>query len=165
MVCWGPAQNASPTISFISYWEIRSALWIFTLWTVLTFPILFVKQSIAVLKEPGNYKMIQNMSKQFAHIRQLLRERFSSTHVSWLYFFWSDRNENIKLLSQAEYNDERIKTLQNNGEVLKRQIAALEKNNGTLNGEALLYSFLLYLPEAFILLNLAHLVYSQEILR
>lgn len=44
------------------------------------------------------------------------------------------RNENIKLLSQAEYNDERIKTLQNNGEVLRRQIAALEKNNSTLNG-------------------------------
>ncbi|KAG0724324.1 Nucleoprotein TPR [Chionoecetes opilio] len=44
------------------------------------------------------------------------------------------RNENIKLLSQAEYNNERIKTLQNNGDVLRRQIAALEKNNTTLNG-------------------------------
>lgn len=44
------------------------------------------------------------------------------------------RNENIKLLSQSEYDNERIKTLQNNGEVLRRQIAVLEKNNATLNG-------------------------------
>ncbi|XP_042237084.1 nucleoprotein TPR-like isoform X2 [Homarus americanus] len=44
------------------------------------------------------------------------------------------RNQNIKLVSQAEYNDERIKTLQNNNEVLQRQIASLEKNNTTLQG-------------------------------
>lgn len=44
------------------------------------------------------------------------------------------RNENVKLISQAEYNDERIKTQQNNAEVLQRQIMALEKNNSTLQG-------------------------------
>nr|XP_045610228.1 nucleoprotein TPR-like [Procambarus clarkii] len=44
------------------------------------------------------------------------------------------RNENIKLVSQAEYNDERMKTLQSNTEVLQRQIASLEKNNSTLQG-------------------------------
>ncbi|XP_071529693.1 uncharacterized protein [Panulirus ornatus] len=44
------------------------------------------------------------------------------------------RNENIKLVSQAEYNDERIKAQQNNTEILQRQIASLEKNNSTLQG-------------------------------
>ncbi|KAK3887381.1 hypothetical protein Pcinc_008498 [Petrolisthes cinctipes] len=44
------------------------------------------------------------------------------------------RNENIKLLSQAEYNDERIKTLQTNADTLHRQLASVEKNNATLQG-------------------------------
>ncbi|KAK4316810.1 hypothetical protein Pmani_012065 [Petrolisthes manimaculis] len=44
------------------------------------------------------------------------------------------RNENIKLLSQAEYNDERIKTLHTNADTLHRQLASVEKNNATLQG-------------------------------
>ncbi|XP_068238323.1 nucleoprotein TPR-like isoform X2 [Palaemon carinicauda] len=43
-------------------------------------------------------------------------------------------SENVKLLSQAEFNDERVKVLQHNSEVLQRQLAALQNNNSTLHG-------------------------------
>ncbi|CAL4105087.1 unnamed protein product, partial [Meganyctiphanes norvegica] len=44
------------------------------------------------------------------------------------------RNDNIKLVSQAEYNDERIKTLMGNCETFQRQILGLEEKNNTLQG-------------------------------
>lgn len=56
------------------------------------------------------------------------------TEFIFYIFFVRFRNENIKLVSQAEYNDERIKTLQSNVDVLQRQVASLEKNNSTLQG-------------------------------
>ncbi|XP_064098408.1 nucleoprotein TPR-like isoform X2 [Macrobrachium nipponense] len=43
-------------------------------------------------------------------------------------------SENVKLLSQAEFNDERLKVLQHNSEVLQRQLGALQNNNSTLHG-------------------------------
>ncbi|KAK7072171.1 hypothetical protein SK128_026556, partial [Halocaridina rubra] len=43
-------------------------------------------------------------------------------------------SENVKLLSQAEFNDERVKVLTHNSEVLQRQVAALQNNNSTLQG-------------------------------
>ncbi|XP_066988708.1 nucleoprotein TPR-like [Macrobrachium rosenbergii] len=43
-------------------------------------------------------------------------------------------SENVKLLSQAEFNDERVKVLQHNSEVLQRQLGALQNNNSTLHG-------------------------------
>lgn len=42
------------------------------------------------------------------------------------------RSQNVKLLSHAEYNEERIKTLQGNCESLTRQVAAVEDKNVTL---------------------------------
>ncbi|KAF2365896.1 Nucleoprotein TPR/MLP1 [Trinorchestia longiramus] len=42
------------------------------------------------------------------------------------------RSQNVKLLSHAEYNDERIKTLQGNCESYQRQVNALEEKNTTL---------------------------------
>ncbi|XP_018026947.1 nucleoprotein TPR isoform X2 [Hyalella azteca] len=42
------------------------------------------------------------------------------------------RSQNVKLLSHAEYNDERIKTMQGNCESFQRQVNALEEKNTTL---------------------------------
>ncbi|XP_045130805.1 nucleoprotein TPR-like [Portunus trituberculatus] len=82
------------------------------------------KEVITLKKEHEEYR------SEKAKNDKMMREEHDSLRAT----MEKTRNENIKLLSQAEYNDERIKTLQNNGEVLKRQIAALEKNNSTLNG-------------------------------
>lgn len=48
--------------------------------------------------------------------------------------FFFCRGENIKLLSQTEYNEERLKTLQGNCDAYQRQVTALVEKNNTLQG-------------------------------
>ena len=66
-----------------------------------------------------------------------------------LIFVFFYRSENVKLLSQAEFNDERFKVLQHNSEVLQRQVAAMQSNNSTLHGNFVLFCCLCLAFDSF----------------